>query len=386
MSDSGFSDVQGVPAESESSPEMTAGTMIRIAREAAGLHVAALAVSMKIPVKKLEALEADRLDLLHDAVFVRALAASVCRALKTDPAPVLAKLPLNKAPQLNGDERGINAPFQSQGGGAGMSLKVVLTNPYALLFVGLIVAGLVIKFVPGIRLPEWSTEDTAQATKASDTPDQAQVEHAAPDVVVASTETNLATTTVPSSTTPAAQAVAPAVPAPVEPPHVDVPAPKPAPTAAASVSAPSAPVVSKPAASTPAAMAANAKEPVNAASKPSAVASRPANVASAAASQPGAGASRPAVAASKPASAPALPSTGLVVFRPKGPTWVKVTDAKGIVQLSKMLAGGEVVGVSGNAPLAVVIGRADTTEVEVRGKAFPLTTTSKDNVARFEVK
>ena len=37
---------------------LTAGMMMRNAREAAGLHVAALAVSMKIPVKKLEALEA----------------------------------------------------------------------------------------------------------------------------------------------------------------------------------------------------------------------------------------------------------------------------------------------------------------------------------------
>lgn len=65
-------------------PQVTAGELLRQAREAAGLHVAALAVSMKVPVKKLEALEADRLDLLPDAVFVRALASSVCRTLKID--------------------------------------------------------------------------------------------------------------------------------------------------------------------------------------------------------------------------------------------------------------------------------------------------------------
>ena len=50
----------------------SAGAMIRAAREASGLHVAALAFSMKVPVKKLEALESDRLDLLLDSVFVRA--------------------------------------------------------------------------------------------------------------------------------------------------------------------------------------------------------------------------------------------------------------------------------------------------------------------------
>ena len=40
--------------------EMTAGALLRAAREASGLHIAALAVAMKVPVKKLEALEADR--------------------------------------------------------------------------------------------------------------------------------------------------------------------------------------------------------------------------------------------------------------------------------------------------------------------------------------
>ncbi len=346
MSDSGFSDVQGVPAESLSTEEMTAGAMIRVAREAAGLHVAALAVSMKIPVKKLEALEADRLDLLHDAVFVRALAASVCRALKMDPAPVLSKLPLNKVPQLNGDERGINAPFQSQGGSGGISLKVMLTNPYALLFVALIVAGMVVMFVPGIRLPDWSRDDTAQAPKPTDANETPVVEHAPPEVVNAGADSNSAT----RSNEPVA------TPTPVMIPSPELPAPK----ASAVVQAPVVVV---------------AKEPVVVASKPQSTASRPSTSPSA-----------PVLAASRPASAPSLPSTGMLVFKAKGPTWVKVTDAKGIVQLGKMLAGGDVIGVNGTPPLAVVIGKVDVTEVEVRGKAFPLTATSKDNVARFEVK
>jgi cytoskeleton protein RodZ len=37
-------------------------------------------------------------------------------------------------------------------------------------------------------------------------------------------------------------------------------------------------------------------------------------------------------------------------------------------------------------PLAVVVGRADAIEVQVRGLAFDLTSVAKDNVARFEVK
>ena len=61
--------------------DKSAGTMLREAREAVGLHVGALAVSLKVPVKKLEALEADDLEQLPDAVFARALAATVCRTL-----------------------------------------------------------------------------------------------------------------------------------------------------------------------------------------------------------------------------------------------------------------------------------------------------------------
>jgi cytoskeleton protein RodZ len=36
--------------------------------------------------------------------------------------------------------------------------------------------------------------------------------------------------------------------------------------------------------------------------------------------------------------------------------------------------------------LAVVVGKADLAEVEVRGNPFVMTDVSKDNVARFEVK
>ena len=59
------------------SSDTSAGAMLREARELEGLDIAALAVSLKVPVKKLEALEADRFDLLPDTVFARALAASV---------------------------------------------------------------------------------------------------------------------------------------------------------------------------------------------------------------------------------------------------------------------------------------------------------------------
>ena len=79
---------------------VTAGMLLRHAREAAGLHVDTLAANLKVPVRKLEALEEDRYDLLPDATFARALASSVCRTLKVDAQPVLERLPQGAQPSL----------------------------------------------------------------------------------------------------------------------------------------------------------------------------------------------------------------------------------------------------------------------------------------------
>jgi cytoskeleton protein RodZ len=129
----------------------TAGTLLRKAREATGLHIAALAVAMKVPVKKLEALEADRLGELPDAVFVRALAGSMCRALKIDPAPVLSRLPQSVMPRLDRDERGINMPFQASGMQFGHSALSFVFRPAALWVIGLLAAALLVLYFPEVR-------------------------------------------------------------------------------------------------------------------------------------------------------------------------------------------------------------------------------------------
>lgn len=77
----------------------SAGQMLRTAREAQGLHLAVLSVNLKVSVRQLEALEADQHDAFKGATFVRALAQSVCRQLKIDPAPVLVALPQAAAPK-----------------------------------------------------------------------------------------------------------------------------------------------------------------------------------------------------------------------------------------------------------------------------------------------
>lgn len=317
-----MSDEQELVPETEAStvgevaaPQATAGELLRQAREAAGLHVAALAVSMKVPVKKLEALEADRFDQLPDAVFVRALASSVCRTLKIDSAPVLALLPQTTAPQLRPDEWGINAPFRAPGDAKAMSLRDQISRPGVLAALAILAAALVLIFFPSMERKE-----------------------------VTSSEVILATSTPANEATPA--------PGPTEKP-ADQPLPAPTAPALAPVEPPLASPV-PPAIVVP---------PVVAAPAP------PAPVSAAVAAPP--------VGAS---------GSGVLGLKARGPSWVEVTDAQGVIQLRRTLATGETVNVSGALPLSVVIGRADVTEVQVRGKPFNLDTIVRENVARFEVK
>lgn len=101
-----------VNPQTEVSPPLT----LRQARERSGLHLAALAAMLKVPVKRLEALEAGRYDELPDMTFARALAQSVCRVLKVDPAPILANLPASSEVRLGDIDRSLNAPMPARHG------------------------------------------------------------------------------------------------------------------------------------------------------------------------------------------------------------------------------------------------------------------------------
>ncbi|MEO8309791.1 MAG: helix-turn-helix domain-containing protein [Caldimonas sp.] len=94
----------------------SAGRLLREARERQGLHIAALAASIKVTQKKLELLEADRFDALPDATFARALALTVCRALKMDSDAVLRLLPPPAGHRLEQVGEGLNAPFRERPG------------------------------------------------------------------------------------------------------------------------------------------------------------------------------------------------------------------------------------------------------------------------------
>jgi cytoskeleton protein RodZ len=153
------------------------------------------------------------------------------------------------------------------------------------------------------------------------------------------------------------------------------------PPAGAEAAAPSQPQVSTPVAlGTPASPA--AIPPSGSGAVPIAAAVTPATDAARAATAPGAQSLAPAAAASAPAPA----TDGIVVFRARGASWIQVTDAGGATVLRRLMAAGESAAANGKLPLAVTVGDAKQTEVQVRGKPYDLAPLTRDNVARFEVK
>jgi cytoskeleton protein RodZ len=93
-------------------PSTTAGALLRQFREDEGFKLDVLAQALRVSPAKLQALEADRLDDLPDAMFARALSLAVCRQLKVDAAPVLALLPGQDVSRLAAkNERGLDFPL-----------------------------------------------------------------------------------------------------------------------------------------------------------------------------------------------------------------------------------------------------------------------------------
>lgn len=301
----------------------SAGALLRQAREDAGLHVATLAANLKVPVRKIEALEEDRYDLLGDAVFVRALASSICRTLKVDAQPVLQRLPQTASPRLVQEGEGINAPFRAPSDGPSPGVLDQVSKPVVITVLALLLAALVVVLLPmGQR-----TTELAAPANAPEAPAQVALVPSTP-----------AAETAPATAAPTAVMPAPSVPA------TAVPMAAPAPAATVPAAAP--------------------------------VAAAPATAASA----------MPAASAALAAASGPINARGTVLFRTRAQSWIQVTDATGATVFQRLMEPGESAGASGTAPLQVVIGSVEATEVQVRGRPFNLAPVSKDNVARFEVK
>lgn len=313
----------------EADQQPSAGALLRAAREAAGLHIAALAVSLKVPVKKLEALEQDRTDLLPDTTFARALAASVCRSLKVDPGPVLARLPRGGASPLKRQTQPHRAPtpFRSPGERSSFPLRSLITRPAVLAGGALLAGTLALVFWPTLK------DAALRLAGRGDT----LASPGEPPLILELTGPN-APDSVKHTSAGGEESVEGTSPGPGLPSVFTVP------SASASNLA------------SPALQNDLEKTRTNSGNQ------------------------------SVSAAATVAAISGIVTFSAKGQSWVEVTDAKGVVVLRRTLNAGEVVGATGALPLTAVVGRADTTQVEVRGKLIDLLPLSHDNVARFEVK
>jgi cytoskeleton protein RodZ len=286
--------------------DRSAGTLLREAREAHNLHIDVVAAALKVPTQKLQALENDDIGALPDPVFARALAASVCRALRVDPAPVLAKLPGALKPGLADADQTISSSFRSgaprsRGVAPGGRPSRALLAVVALLLIGVLLLWLL---PPGAfgRLSAALPGGTPSTAVATDQP-------AAGESSTATTRPGMVTESVTTG------AVLPSTPSNV-------------------------------AASAPAASA-----------------------------------------ASGAAAGSVVASTDVLVFVARAPSWITVTEAGGRQLLRRSLQAGETVGLSGRLPMSVVVGRAASVDVSVRGQPFDLgPLTGSGGVARFEIK
>ncbi len=313
----------------------TAGALLKQARQAKGLHIAALAASIKVAQRKLESLEADRFNELPDATFTRALAQTVCRSLKIDAVPVLALLPAASGGRLDHMGEGINAPFRERPGrGEPTDWGRVAASPAVWGPALVLIAAAGVYFLPSSFLSglQFNPKPSASVAVAKPPPASALPASAAvvplPQALPASAATTGAVETVFSA-----------------PPLAD---------AASAVAGASPPVATL--ATTPAAVSPSA----------AAVASGGLLAATDAAASSGAGAA--------------------LQLRASAESWIEVQDAKKQMLLSRMLMAGETVRLDGELPLRVKVGNAAGTEVVFRGQAVNLVPATVGNIARLELK
>ena len=86
------------------------------------------------------------------------------------------------------------------------------------------------------------------------------------------------------------------------------------------------------------------------------------------------------------ASSPSAAAASRVQLSANAVSWVEVVDSDGKVLLSRTLMPGEAVDVDGAFPLRLKVGNASGMQVALRGRPVDLTSYTRDNVARLELR
>jgi cytoskeleton protein RodZ len=322
----------------------SAGEALRVAREAQGLTLEGLAANIKVAPAKLEALEQGRYDQLPDASFTRALAMTVCRSLKLDPAGVLAALPAASPVSLATGKPPLNQPFKESRGGSPLFDKhldwsALLSFKWLAPIVLLLGAVLIYALPKSIQLPAWVEHLTQAAPQA-------------------------------------------AAPASSEAPEQAASALAPEPLVMAADPAPSAPVAD--AASAPAASA-SAVSTLKLDTADSANAATSGGGQSPAGADPRLGGVVPA-AGSQASGAQGTVAPSSLSLTASESAWVEIRDARGQKVLSRHVVAGESLALEGEAPLTLRIGNAAAVQLSFRGQPIDLVPHTRSNVARLELK
>lgn len=312
-------------AQAHVPPGTTAGALLRAAREKQGVHIAVLAAAIKISPRKLDALEGDRYAELPDATFTRALAQTVCRALKIDSAPVMALLPTAQQKTLDAVGEGLNTPFRDRSPGADLG-ALLPRAPLVWAGLALLAAAALVYYWPA---------RTASLPSLTTTPSVAPA---------------------PAATVAADLSRPEAVP--------------PLPASAASAATPVAEAASEPMRAAPVAPAGTG-----------AVTAAP--VAAAASGVP----LQPDQSA-RPANLPptVMPSATGATVAVSEPVWLEVTDASGQVVFQRTIQPGETLTFDQTPPLRLKIGNSTAAKLTFRGEPVDLNTFTRGNVARLTLK
>lgn len=159
-------DAPAAKSEPPDAPAVRAGVMLRQVREAAGIDADLLANALKVPLYRIEALEAGRLELLPDITFARGLAASICRHLGGDAAAVLACMPTSRHGLYSPASNAGYAPFHRASDRPASLLSHLFSRPVLIILALLALGAAALSLLPTlpIRLnaPAETTQDGAR--------------------------------------------------------------------------------------------------------------------------------------------------------------------------------------------------------------------------------
>lgn len=308
----------------ETQRQPIAGRLLREARLKAGMHLAVLSVTLKVPIRELEALEADEWDPVKGPVFYRGLASSICRHLRIDADEILALMP-PAAGQLE--------PVRAISGAGSLSRKISLDSEFLakptankVVWTSALMLVLIVALVWMPSPHQWSWLDSIKAVWASNEaleqgPLVAEsARHSEPDGLdngLTATDVAIPLSALPVEVNPAIGSDVPmAADSSTSPPAQDLAAPSP-------------------------------------------------------------------VASTNIAASEAVPEW---VFTASDDSWLEVRNAQQAIVWSGILKPGQNTRIQSPLPVSVVVGRAQVVTVRFRDQAFDLKPHTKAAVARFEVK